>query len=220
MFTIYTNVRYGKGIRLMNGHQLEKCETYEEAIKKALEWLKQNPGKILIDVCIISDCPPEKLIEGERYDLYKGIMAYDGEDLHFGHIEIKDSPYRITGIYEGCGERETVYANDDSLNDYCEKWSGDGDTGVTISDRSGFNKLIGMEIGESWKGSPLDDSSSTHDVIAPFFQDWKYNRYGSGRKVYEFDNENDAKRRLYEMVLAGWNSSNAAYVGNSMKRGG
>ena len=61
MYKLYTNTSYAEGVRVLSGQVSGAFETYDEAIAMAINWLKQNPTKILMDICIVFEGIPDAL---------------------------------------------------------------------------------------------------------------------------------------------------------------
>ena len=175
MYKLFTNTSYAEGVRVLFGQKYREFPSYDEAIATAIDWLKQNPTKGLMDVCIVFEGVPEQLEIGQRYDIYRGILAHPGEPTIFDEIVIQKSPYKITGIYRGTDAdlKRTEY----SKLDKCY---------IELENKKGFSSIVGAS---QLRFTPC-----------------------VGWKVAEFHSKNEARWRMYEMILSGWEASSSGII--------
>jgi hypothetical protein len=195
MYQLYTNVTFGSGVRILRGNDTGSYKTYEQAKAVALYWLKKFPDKDLQNVCIVCTDPIQELEIGRRYDIYKGIVFFPGEAILFDEIEIRETPYTITGIYRGTDkDRET------------SGYSTDGKVYLIVYSTDGFSDIFGLEYGKKWSYSPFEDKTSEKSYVVVGAMVHHYVEW-SGSLLYEFETREEADQRAYEMVLSGWSAS-------------
>jgi len=199
MYKLYTNTSYAEGVRMLSGKTSGEFETYEEAIKAAMAWLKQNPNKGLLNICVVFDGIHDKLEIGERYDIYRGILAYPNEEIFFSEIEIQESPYKITGIYKG-------YYEDMQRSGY----SRDGKSYIMLENAKGFDSIEGMEYGETdrnkWGRQQEIMHKNPYKRCVVVGESTRGYIPAVATCVAEFNSRDEARWRLYEMVLNGWDT--------------
>jgi hypothetical protein len=200
MYKLYTNTSYAEGVRVLSGQVSGEFATYDEAIAMAINWLKQNPTKILMDICIVFEGDPNTLEIGQRYDIYRGVLAYSGKTIIFDEIEIQESPYKITGIYRGSNDEHTRMT-----------YSKNGKSYIKLENAKEFHCIEGMSYGEKWAAEffRIDEKPDKWGVVVGT-STFHYTET-TGTKVAEFNSEDEAKWRLYEMVLSGWEASSSLY---------
>jgi hypothetical protein len=195
MYQLYNNVTFGSGVRILRGNDTGSYKTYEQAKAVALYWLKKFPDKVLQNVCIVCTDPFQELEIGRRYDVYKGIVFFPGEPILFDDIEIRETPYKITGIYRGT-EKDRKASG----------YSSNGKVYLIVYSTEGFNSIFGLDYGRRWTYSPLHAETSEKSYVVVGAMVHHYVKW-SGSLLYEFDTREEADQRAYEMVLCGWNAS-------------
>lgn len=201
MYKLYTDAAYAEGIRVLRGTGAGEYETYELAVVAALGWLKQDESRHLMNVCIVSADSIKTLEIGQRYDIYRGILSHPGMVTYFDEIEIQESPYKITGVYRGTSEDMEKAGYSCSEKSY-----------ICLHDVKGFSKISNLKHGSSWSMSCFNNMDTARKwcvvvgASVMHYVDWE------GTKVCEFDTEDEAKWRMYEMVLNGWEAASTLYA--------
>ena len=202
MYKLFTNTSYAGGIRVLFGQTYREFPSYEEAIATAIDWLKQNPNKGIMDVCIMFEGVSEQLEIGQRYDIYRGILAHSGKTILFDEIVIQKNPYKVTGIYRGTDAdlKRMEYSHLDKCY-------------IELENKSGFSSIVGADYGEIWEDTGRSMFGSNRvkwDVLVGASQ----LRFTPcvGWKVAEFYSKDEARWRSYEMILSGWEASSTGII--------
>ena len=114
-YNLYVNVDDFNNIRLTQGQLYGKFRTFKKAREEAIQWLKEDKDRKLINVKIFYTGPKPKLKVGQRYDIAEALQSFNGESLYFSNVLVIYEPYyNVTGEYIGeypvSEEDDIIYA--------------------------------------------------------------------------------------------------------------